>query len=172
MWLKVCSNAHAPLTVMPYIFFFKIKNCLNDDIFISCNDRIGKMLHNICHLHICSGYVTQASDPWPSCFFVCFFFLFCFCFFVFCCCFVVVFFFFFFFCFCFFFFFFFFVFFRFITKLVFLRLCHALGAGLFGSTCAEKCWKQEYWLIGWLVWSLTVQTTTLSALSIHLTALF
>ena len=33
---------------MPYIFFFKIKNCLNDDLFISCDDRIGKMLHNIC----------------------------------------------------------------------------------------------------------------------------
>ena len=25
---------------MPYIFFFKIKNCLNDDLFISCDDRI------------------------------------------------------------------------------------------------------------------------------------
>ena len=42
---------------MPYIFF-KIKNCLNDDLFISCDDRIGKMLHN-------SGYVTQVSDLWP-----------------------------------------------------------------------------------------------------------
>ena len=30
-----------------HIFFFKIKNCLNDDLFISCDDRIGKMLHNI-----------------------------------------------------------------------------------------------------------------------------
>ena len=48
MWLRVCSNDHASLTVMPYIFFFKIKNCLNDDLFISCDDRIGKMLHNIC----------------------------------------------------------------------------------------------------------------------------
>ena len=44
--LRVCSNDHAPLTVMPYIiFFFKIKNCLMDDLFISCDDRIGKMLH-------------------------------------------------------------------------------------------------------------------------------
>ena len=25
-------------------FFFKTKNCSNDDPFISCNDRIGKML--------------------------------------------------------------------------------------------------------------------------------
>ena len=49
-WLpfRVCSNDHAQLTGMPYIFFFKIKNCLNDDLFISCEDRIGKMLHNIC----------------------------------------------------------------------------------------------------------------------------
>ena len=49
-WLpfRVCSNDHAQLTGMPYIFFFKIKNCLNDDLFISCDDRIGKMLHNIC----------------------------------------------------------------------------------------------------------------------------
>ena len=48
-WLpfRVCSNDHAQLTGMPYIFF-KIKNCLNDDLFISCDDRIGKMLHNIC----------------------------------------------------------------------------------------------------------------------------
>ena len=49
MWLRVCSNDHAPLTVMPYIiFFFKIKNCLKVDLFISCDDRTGKMLHNIC----------------------------------------------------------------------------------------------------------------------------
>ena len=35
-WLpfRVCSNDHAQLTGMPYIFFFKIKNCLNDDLFI------------------------------------------------------------------------------------------------------------------------------------------
>ena len=48
-WLpfRVCSNDHAQLTGMPYIFF-KIKNCLNDDFFISWDDRIGKMLHNIC----------------------------------------------------------------------------------------------------------------------------
>ena len=49
-WLpfRVCSNDHAQLTGMPYIFFFKINNCLNDDLFISCDERIGKMLHNIC----------------------------------------------------------------------------------------------------------------------------
>ena len=46
-----------------HIFFFKTKNCSNNDIFISCDDRIGKMLHNICS--VCSGYVTQVSEPWP-----------------------------------------------------------------------------------------------------------
>ena len=49
---------------MSYIHVvFKIKNCLNDDLFISCDDRIGKNVAE--HLHICSGYVTQVSDPWP-----------------------------------------------------------------------------------------------------------
>ena len=57
----VCSNDHAPLTVMPYIiFFFKIKNCSNDDLFISCSDRIGKMMHNIC---IISGERPVARGP-------------------------------------------------------------------------------------------------------------
>ena len=45
--LTVYSNDHAPLTEA-HIFFFKTKNCSNDDIFISCYDRVGKMLHNIC----------------------------------------------------------------------------------------------------------------------------
>ena len=43
-----------------HIFFFKTKNCSNDDLFISCDDRIGKMLHNIC-----MSAVTQVSEPWP-----------------------------------------------------------------------------------------------------------
>ena len=43
-----------------HIFFFKTKNCSNDDLFISCDDRIGKMLHNIC-----MSAVTQMSEPWP-----------------------------------------------------------------------------------------------------------
>ena len=58
MGLRVCSNGYAPLTIMPIygeimiiknnntFFFFKTKNCSNDDPFISCNDRTGKMLHN------------------------------------------------------------------------------------------------------------------------------
>ena len=53
-----------------HIFFFKTKNCLhvNDDPFISCNDRIGKMLHTcvtsaylqwLCH----SGEQALAHGP-------------------------------------------------------------------------------------------------------------
>ena len=71
--LSIYSNGHAPLTVLPIygeiiiikntFFFFKTKNCSNDDPFISCNERIGKMLHNIC-ISV-SGYVTQVSEKWP-----------------------------------------------------------------------------------------------------------
>ena len=54
--LRVCSNAHSLLTVIPIYrktiiintFFFKTKNCSNDDPVSSCNVRIEKMLHNIC----------------------------------------------------------------------------------------------------------------------------
>ena len=55
---RVCSNGDAPSTVMPIygkkkiiiitFSLFKTMNCSNDDTFISCNDRLGKMLHNIC----------------------------------------------------------------------------------------------------------------------------
>ena len=69
MWLRVCSNNHAPLTVIPYIiFFFKIKNCLNDDLFISCNDRIGKMLHNICISAVAMSLRWATCGPWASCY--------------------------------------------------------------------------------------------------------
>ena len=74
MWLLVYSNDHAPLTVsvslfkwscsidcQAHIFFFKTKNCSNDDIFISCDDRIGKMLHNICMSAV------AMSLRWASC---------------------------------------------------------------------------------------------------------
>ena len=57
MGLTVCSNVHGPLIVMPiygnYVnkkntfYIFKTKNCSNDDPFISCSDRIGKILHNV-----------------------------------------------------------------------------------------------------------------------------
>ena len=68
-WLpfRVCSKDHAQLTGMPYIFF-KIKNCLNDDLFISCNDRIGKMLHNICISAVAMSLRWATRGPWASCF--------------------------------------------------------------------------------------------------------
>ena len=56
--LRVCSNGHTPLTVMHIyskIMITKNTHILlhnqelsNGDPFISCNDRIGKLLHNIC----------------------------------------------------------------------------------------------------------------------------
>ena len=71
-WLpfRVCSDDHAQLTGMPYIFFFKIKNCLNDDLFISCDDRIGKCcitsayLQWLCH----SGERPVAHGPLVLCY--------------------------------------------------------------------------------------------------------
>ena len=50
---KVCSNGHAlsytvkKKSLKNTFFFFKTKNC-SDDPFISCNDKTGKMLHNMC----------------------------------------------------------------------------------------------------------------------------
>ena len=52
-----------------HIFFFKTKNCSNDDIFISCNDRIGKMLHNICMSAVAMSLRWANRGPWASCFF-------------------------------------------------------------------------------------------------------
>ena len=43
-----------------HIFFFKTKNCSNDDLLISCDDRIGKMLQ--CH----SGERAVARGPLVS----------------------------------------------------------------------------------------------------------
>ena len=39
----------------------KPKTAQNDDPFISCNDRIGKMLDCMC----ISAVATQVSEPWP-----------------------------------------------------------------------------------------------------------
>ena len=71
-WLpfRVCSNDHAQLTGMPYIFFFKIKNCLNNDLFISCDDRIGNMLHNICISAVAMSLRWATRGPWASCFLI------------------------------------------------------------------------------------------------------
>ena len=53
-----------------HIFFFKTKNCSNDDIFISCDDRTGKMLHNICMSAVAMSLRWANCGPWASCFFV------------------------------------------------------------------------------------------------------
>ena len=67
------------------VFFFKTKNCSKDDLFISCDDRIGKMLHNICISAVAMLLRWASRGPWASCFllffccfFVVFFFFFCF----------------------------------------------------------------------------------------------
>ena len=52
-----------------HIFFFKTKNCSNDDIFISCDDRTGKMLHNICMSAVAMSLRWANCGPWASCFF-------------------------------------------------------------------------------------------------------
>ena len=57
-----------------HIFFFKTKNCSNDDIFISCDDRIGKMLHNICMSAVAMSLRWANRGPWASCFFFCYHF--------------------------------------------------------------------------------------------------
>ena len=50
-----------------HIFVFKTKNCSNDDIFISCDDRIGKMLHNICMSAVAMSLRWANRGPWASC---------------------------------------------------------------------------------------------------------
>ena len=52
-----------------HIFFFKTKNCSNDDIFISCDDRIGKTLHNICMSAMAMSLRWANRGPWAFCFF-------------------------------------------------------------------------------------------------------
>ena len=66
MWLIVYSNDSTDCQA--HIFFFKTKNCSNDDIFISCDDRIGKMLHNICMSAVAMLLRWANRGPWASCF--------------------------------------------------------------------------------------------------------
>ena len=44
------------------------KNCSNDDIFISCDDRIGKMLLNICMSAVALSLRWANRGPWASCY--------------------------------------------------------------------------------------------------------
>ena len=50
-----------------HIFFFKTKNCSNN-IFISCDDRIGKMLHNICMSAVVMSLRWANRGPRASCY--------------------------------------------------------------------------------------------------------
>ena len=59
-----------------HIFFFKTKNCSNDDIFISCDERIGKMLHNICMSAVAMSLRWANRGPWASCYLFYFIYLF------------------------------------------------------------------------------------------------
>ena len=91
--LRICSNGHASLTVLPIygkimtkkkkkkkktkkkdkkkqktFFFFKTKTFSNDDPFISCNGRIGKkMLHNLCIFAVAIPFRWASRGPWASC---------------------------------------------------------------------------------------------------------
>ena len=78
MGLRVCSNGHAPLTVMPLYMvkkkWWKIhsssskpRTALTDNPFISCNDRIEKMLHNICISEVAISLRWASYGPWASC---------------------------------------------------------------------------------------------------------
>ena len=58
-----------------HIFFFKTKNCSNDDIFISWDDRIGKMLHNICMSAVAVSLRWANRGPWAFCYFLFFIFI-------------------------------------------------------------------------------------------------
>ena len=57
-----------------HIFFCKTKNCSNDDLFIGCDDRIGKMLHNFCISAVVMSLRWASRGPWDSYFFFFFFF--------------------------------------------------------------------------------------------------
>ena len=51
-----------------HIFLFKTKNCWNDDLFISCDDRIGKMLYNIGISAVAMSLRWASHGPCASCF--------------------------------------------------------------------------------------------------------
>ena len=60
-------NSSCSIDFPALIFFFKTSNCLNDDPFISCNDRIGKkMLHNNCISAVAVSLRWANRGPWTS----------------------------------------------------------------------------------------------------------
>ena len=53
-----------------HTFFFKTKNCSDDDLFIGCDDMIGKMLHNICISAVVMSLWWASRGPWASCLYI------------------------------------------------------------------------------------------------------
>ena len=78
MWLIVywnvidslCKWSHS-IDCQAHVFCFKTKNCSDDDLFISCSDRIGKMLHNICISAVAMLLRWASCGLWASCFIPC-----------------------------------------------------------------------------------------------------
>ena len=62
-WLKLKKKKKQKKTL-----FFKSKNCSNDNPFIGCNDRIGKMFHNICISAVAVSLRWVSRGLWTSCF--------------------------------------------------------------------------------------------------------
>ena len=54
-------------TDCPVHIFCKTKNCSNDDLFIGCDDRIGKMFHNICISAVVKSLRWASRGSWASC---------------------------------------------------------------------------------------------------------
>ena len=48
------------------LFFFKTKNCSNDDLFISCEDRIRKLLHSSCISAVAMSLSWATLGQWSS----------------------------------------------------------------------------------------------------------
>ena len=66
--LLKCDWEFVQMIMLYWLFFFITKNCLNDDPFISCSDRIGKMLHNICISAVAMSLRWASHGLWTSCF--------------------------------------------------------------------------------------------------------
>ena len=66
MWLIVYLNDHAPLTVRPIYSSSKLRTA-QMMIFSLVDDRIGKMLHNICMSAVAMSLRWANRGPWASC---------------------------------------------------------------------------------------------------------
>ena len=63
MWLIVYSNDHAPLTIRPIYSSSKLRTA--QMMIFSLVAMIGLEKCCITSAYVCSGYVTQVSEPWP-----------------------------------------------------------------------------------------------------------